>query len=348
MSETGFGAGILGLGSYVPDRVLTNKELEDLVNTSDEWIVSRSGIRERRIAAPEQATSDLALEAARRALEDAGVEPGDVDLIIVATNTPDSFFPAVSCIVQDRLGASKAGAFDLLAGCTGFIYAFSVAAQYIATGMYKYVLVIGAETLSRIVDWEDRNTCVLFGDGAGAAVVGQVPHGYGLIRNRLGADGSGGPLLYIPAGGSRMPASRETVDNRQHYVRMNGREVFKFAVRTCGDGSLEALEEAGLSREDVDFLIPHQANIRIIEAAARRLDLPMDRVLVNVDRFGNTSTASIPMAMEEAVDQKKIKDGDNIVLAAFGAGLTWAVAVLRWYDYRKNAGDRRQLRGEGT
>ncbi|MCL6477626.1 MAG: ketoacyl-ACP synthase III [Peptococcaceae bacterium] len=334
MSETGFGAGILGLGTYVPDRVLTNKELESMVNTSDEWIVSRSGIRERRIASPEQATSDLALEAAWEALEDAGIGPGDVDLIIAATNTPDSLFPAVGCIVQDRLGASKAGAFDLLAGCTGFIYGLSVAAQYIATGMYRYVLVIGAEVLSRIVDWKDRNTCALFGDGAGAAVVGRVPKGYGLIQNKLGADGSGGPLLYIPAGGSRAPASRETVDNRQHYLRMNGREVFKFAVRTCGDGALEALDEAGLSREDVDFLIPHQTNIRIIEAAAKRLDLPMDKVLINVDRFGNTSTASIPMAMEEAVDQNRFKDGDNIVLAGFGAGLTWAVAILRWYDYR--------------
>lgn len=334
MSETGFGAGIVGLGSYVPDRVLTNKELESMVDTSDEWIVTRTGIRERRIATPEQATSDLALEAGRRALDDAGLKPGQIDLIIVATNTPDSLLPAVSCIVQDRLGAVRAGAFDLLAGCTGFIYGLSVASQFISAGMYRHVLVIGAETLSRIVDWQDRNTCVLFGDGAGAAVMGRVPRGYGVIHTRLGSDGSGGSHLYLPAGGSRMPASRETVDNRQHFVRMNGREVFKFAVRTCGDGSLEALEEAGLTREDVDFLIPHQANIRIIEAAARRLDLSMEKVLVNVDRFGNTSTASIPMAMEEAVKLRKIKGGDNMVLTGFGAGLTWAVTIIKWYDYR--------------
>lgn len=342
MPEAGIQAGILGMGSYVPERVLTNKELEKMVDTSDQWILERSGIRERRIAAPEQATSDLALEAARKALEDAGTGPEDIDLIVVATNTPDSLFPAAACIVQDRLGALRAGAFDLLAGCTGFIYALSVASQFIASGMYRRVLVIGAETLSRIVDWTDRNTCVLFGDGAGAVVVGPVPRGYGLIHSKLGSDGSGGPLLCLPAGGSRMPASRETVEDRLHFVRMSGREVFKFAVRTCGDGSLEALEEAALSVEDVDFLIPHQANIRIIEAAAKRLNLPMDRVLVNVDRFGNTSTASIPMALEEAVSQGRIKDGDNIVMAGFGAGLTWAVAVMRWYDYRKNTEPRSQ------
>lgn len=336
MPEARIRAGILGLGSYVPERILTNKELESMVNTSDQWIVDRSGIRERRIAASGEATSDLAVEAARKALEDAKTSPGEVDLTIVATNTPDSLFPAVACIVQDRLGATRSGAFDLLAGCTGFIYSLSVAAQFVSTGMYKRVLVIGAETLSRVVDWEDRNTCVLFGDGAGAAVVGQVPEGYGLIHTKLGADGSGGQFLHLPAGGSRMPASRETVDERLHFVRMNGREVFKFAVRTCGDGSLETLKEAGLTVKDVDFLIPHQANIRIIEAAAKRLDLPMERVLVNVDRFGNTSTASIPMALEEAVNLNKIKDGDNILMAGFGAGLTWAVAVMRWYDYRKS------------
>lgn len=338
MPESGTGVGILGMGSYVPERVLTNRELESMVNTSDQWIVERSGIRERRIAAPGQATSDLALEAAHKALKDANLKPEDVDLIIVATNTPDSLLPAVGCIVQDRLGAARAGAFDLLAGCTGFIYALSVAVQFINSGMYRHVLVIGAETLSRIVDWEDRNTCVLFGDGAGAVVVGPVPGGYGIMHTKLGSDGSGGHFLCLPAGGSRLPANRDTVDNKMHFVRMNGREVFKFAVRTCGDGSLEALEEAGLSVGKLDFLIPHQANIRIIEAAAKRLDLPMDRVLVNVDRYGNTSTASIPLALEEAVDHGKIKDGDNIVMTGFGAGLTWAVAVLRWYDYRKETG----------
>lgn len=334
MSLSELRAGILGLGSYVPERVLKNKELENMVNTSDQWIVTMTGIRERRIAAPDQATSDLALEAARRALEDAEIQPSEIDLIIVATNTPDNFFPAASCIVQDKLGASKSGAFDLLAGCTGFIYALSVAAQFITSGVYRYVLVIGAEKLSCVTDWEDRNTCVLFGDGAGAAVVGNVPQGYGLIHTKLGSDGSGQHLLQVPAGGSRIPTSRDTVENKMHFLRMNGHEVFKFAVRTCGDGSLKTLEEAGLAVSDVDFLIPHQANIRIIEAAAKRLNLPMEKVLVNVDRFGNTSTASIPMALEEAVRQDKIKNGDNVVLTGFGAGLTWAVSVMRWYDYR--------------
>jgi 3-oxoacyl-[acyl-carrier-protein] synthase-3 len=322
------------MGSYVPEKVLTNEDLEKLVDTSAEWIVSRSGIRERRIAEPGQATSDLALEAAQKALQDAGIGPAQVDLIIVATNTPDSFFPAVACIVQERLGAVNAGAFDLLAGCTGFLYGLSVAAGFVSAGLHRHVLVIGAETLSRITDWEDRNTCVLFGDGAGAAVVGRVPRGYGLIHTRLGADGSGGPHLCLPAGGSRLPASRETVAQRLHFTRMNGREVFKFAVRTCGDGSLEALAAAGLTVKDVDFLIPHQANIRIIEAAAKRLEMPMEKVLVNVDRFGNTSTASIPMALDEAVSQGRIKDRDNILMAAFGAGLTWAVTIMRWYDYK--------------
>lgn len=335
MPETGIWAGIKGLGAYVPDRVLTNGELETMVNTSDQWIATRTGIRERRIAAPEQATSDLALEAARRALEDAGIGPGDVDLIIVATNTPDSFLPASASVVQGRLGAFRAGAFDLLAGCTGFVYALTVAARFITSGTYKHVLVIGAETLSRIVDWEDRDTCVLFADGAGAAVVGQAREGYGLIHSVLGADGSGRHLLQVPAGGSRMPASRETVENRLHFIRMNGREIFRFAVRTCSDGVLETLEEAGLAKEEVDFFVPHQANLRIIEAAAKKLNLPMDRVLVNVDRFGNTSTASIPMAIQEAVIKGRLKTGDNVVLAAFGAGLTWAVAIMRWYEYRK-------------
>ncbi|MFZ5651235.1 MAG: beta-ketoacyl-ACP synthase III [Bacillota bacterium] len=336
MPESGIRAGILGLGSYVPEKILTNSELEEMVDTSDQWILTRTGIRERRIAAPDEATSDLALEAAKKALADAHIGPGDLDLIIVATNTPDCLLPATACIVQDRLGAHRAGAFDLLAGCTGFIYALSVGVQYIVSGCYRHVLVIGAETLSRIVDWEDRNTCVLFGDGAGAAVIGTVPGGYGIMHTKLGSDGSGGQHLYLPAGGSRLPATGETVGGKLHFVRMNGREVFKFAVRTCGDGSMEVLQEAGLSLGDLDFLIPHQANIRIIESAAKRLELPMEKVLVNVDRYGNTSTASIPLALEEAVSQGRIKDGDNILMTGFGAGLTWAVALMRWYDYRGN------------
>lgn len=335
MSNDEIRAGILGIGTYVPDRILKNKEMEKIVNTNDEWIVTRTGIRERRIAAPDQATSDLSVEAARKALEDAGIDACEVDLIILSTNSPDSCLPATASTVQDKLGATRAGAFDLMAGCPGFLYALSVAAQFITSGVYRYVLVIGGEKVSSMLDWEDRNTCILFGDGAGAVVVGRVPKGYGLVHTKLGSDGSGKDFLHVPAGGSRIPTTRESVENRMHFIQMNGREVFKFAVRICGDGSLEALQEAGLSVSDVDFFIPHQANIRIIEAAAKRLNLPIEKVFVNVDRFGNTSTASIPIALEEVVLQDKIKDGDNILLTAFGAGLTWAVSVLRWYDYRR-------------
>lgn len=329
-------AGIIGMGIHVPEKVLTNEELQQMVDTSDEWIRTRTGIRERRIAAPDEATSDLALRAAANALEDAGVKPGEVDLIIVATNTPDMLFPATACLVQDKLGAGNAGAFDLLAGCTGFIYALSVGAQFIAAGTCRYVLVVGAETLSRILNWRDRNTCVLFGDGAGAVVLGPVPADRGILSTRLGADGAGGPLLCLPAGGSRMATSRETVEQELHFVRMHGREVFKFAVKAMGEGSLEALKAAGLGKEDIDFLIPHQANIRIIESAAKRLELPLEKVHINVDRYGNTSTASVPLALYEAVRDGKVKDGDNLVLVGFGAGLTWAAAVMRWFG-RKEA-----------
>lgn len=324
-------AGILGIGVYVPEKVLTNDDLERMVDTNDEWIRSRSGIRERHIAAPEEATSDLALQAARNALADAGLKPEDIDLIIVATNTPDTLFPATACLVQDKLGARKAGAFDLLAGCTGFIYALSVGTQFISAGACKHVLVVGAETLSRIINWEDRNTCVLFGDAAGAVVLGPAPAGRGILSSMLGSDGSGGPLLDLPAGGSRLPATSETVDKKLHFLHMNGREVFKFAVKAIEDGTLEALAAAGLKKEDVNFLIPHQANIRIIEAATKRLGISLDNVQINVDRYGNTSTASVPLALYEAVREGRIKDGDNIVLVAFGAGLTWAAAVMRWF-----------------
>lgn len=323
-------AGIAGLGVAIPERVVTNYDLQELVDTSDEWIRTRTGIRERRIAASKQATSDLAVEAARKALEDAGTTPEEVDLIIVATNTPDMLLPATSCLVQDRLGAKKAGAFDLLAGCTGFIYALSVGQQYIAAGAMETVLVIGAETLSRIINWQDRSTCVLFGDGAGAAVLKKVSPGRGIIATRLGADGSGGEHLYIPAGGSRLPASEHTVRQGLHYVHMNGREVFKFAVKVMGEGAMEVLNMAGIDPGHVDYFIPHQANIRIIEAAAKRAGIDMERVLVNVDRYGNTSTASIPLVLYEAVQEGKIRDGHNIVMVGFGAGLTWAALVMKW------------------
>lgn len=323
-------AGIVGVGTCVPERVLTNAHLEQMVDTNDEWIRTRSGIRERRIASPEQATSDLAAAAGKRALEDAGVEPEEVDLVIAATNTPDMSFPATACLVQDRIGARNAGAFDLAAGCTGFIYGLAVGSQFVSTGSCRTVLVIGAETLSRILNWEDRNTCVLFGDGAGAVVLRPAAEGSGILASKLWADGAGGPHLSLPAGGSRQPATRETVDGKLHYVHMNGREVFKFAVRIMGEAAEEVLAAAGLTKSDLDFFIPHQANIRIIDAAAKRLGLPMEKVLVNVDRYGNTSTASIPLALEEAVHGGRIKKGDHIVMVGFGAGLTWGAVAMKW------------------
>ncbi len=322
--------GILGTGSYLPEKVLTNADLEKMVDTNDEWIVSRTGIRERRIAAPEEASSDLSVKAAEKALKKAGIRAEELDMIIVTTVTPDMNFPATACLVQDRLGAKKAATFDLSAACTGFIYGISTGAQFIATGVYKYVLVIGVECLSRIVDWTDRNTCVLFGDGAGAAVLGPVEEGYGFLSFELGGDGSGGNLLNLPAGGSRLPASEKTIRERLHYVHMSGREVFKFAVRVMGNATEEALAKAGLSKEDIDFLVPHQANIRIIDSAVKRLGLTEDKVVVNLDRYGNMSSASIPVALDEAVERGLSKKGDTMVLCGFGGGLTWGATVLKW------------------
>lgn len=324
-------AGILGVGAYAPERILTNHELEKMVDTSSEWIRSRSGITERRIAHEEQATSDLASVAALRALDDAGTAPEEVDLVIVATNTADMLFPATACLVQDRIGISKrAGAFDLSAGCTGFIHALVVGSQFVAAGTCRRVLVIGAETMSRVINWEDRSTCVLFGDGAGAVVLGPAPAGSGILASKLYTDGAGGPHLLFPAGGSRLPASRETLDKKLHYLQMNGREVFKFAVRVIGEAAEEVIAAAGLEKSDIDFFIPHQANIRIIESAAKRLCVSMDKVMINVERYGNTSTASIPLALEEAVHGGRINNGDQVVMVGFGAGLTWGAVVVRW------------------
>ncbi|CEP68366.1 3-oxoacyl-[acyl-carrier-protein] synthase 3 [Moorella glycerini] len=322
--------GIVGTGSCLPERVLTNAELEQMVDTSDEWIRTRTGIRERRIASHDTAASDLAVPAAVKALKMAGLPAEAVDLIIVATVTPDTLFPATACLVQERLGARGAAAFDLSAGCSGFIYALAVASQFIATGVYQTALVIGVEILSKIINWRDRNTCVLFGDGAGAVVLQAVLPGEGLLGLHLGADGSGGNLLSIPAGGSRLPASPSTVQSQLHTIHMNGAEVFKFAVRVMGEASLKALKQAGLKKEDVDFLIPHQANIRIIEAATKRLGLVPEKVYVNLDRYGNMSSASIPVALDEAYREGRLRYGDKIVLVAFGAGLTWGAAVLSW------------------
>ena len=312
-------AGITGLGHRVPDRIVPNAELETLVETSDEWIRSRTGIEERRIVAPGETLADLCESAARSALRTAGLSVLDIDLIIVATCTPDNFFPSTAAQVQNALGA-RCGAFDLEAACSGFVYALTCASQFIATGVMKNILVIGGEVMSRYVDWTDRNTCILFGDGAGAAVVSAVPDGCGLIGFDLGADGSGGPLLQcpVPLGG-----------NKAH-IFQNGREVYKFAVEQMGASAVRALQSCGLSGEDVDLLVPHQANIRIIESAAKRLKMPMDKVFVNLQKYGNTSAATIPIALSEARQNGRIQSGDTVVLVGFGAGLTWASAVLKW------------------
>ena len=335
MQEMNKGVGIIGIGSYVPEKVVTNKDLEKIVETSDEWIVSRTGIKQRHIVEPGVATSDLAAHAAEKALLDAGVTADEIDLIIVATATPDMLFPSTACLVQDKIKASKAAAFDLSAGCSGFAYGLVTGSQFIKTGLYKKVLVIGAETLSTILDWNDRNTCVLFGDGAGAVVLGEVPAGYGILGVDLGADGSGGELLKLPAGGSRIPTTSDSINQKLHYLQMSGNDVFKFAVKVMGEAAVKALDNSGLSHTDVDCLIPHQANIRIIQAAAKRLKLPMEKVIVNVDKYGNTSAASIPLAMDEAIKEDKLKNGDVIVLVGFGAGLTWASCVIKWYKEDK-------------
>lgn len=322
--------GIIGSGKYVPDRVLTNKELEQMVETNDEWIVTRTGIRERRLASAEQASSDLAYEAAIRAMDMAGITAEQLDLIVVATITPDMSFPSTACILQDRLGAKKAAAFDLSAACSGFIYGLANASNFIAMGIYKYALVIGAECLSKITDYTDRNTCILFGDGAGAVVLGQVPEGRGFKSFELGADGSGGELLNIKGGGSRCPSSPQSIEGKQHFIYMAGSEVFKFAVRIMGSAAEEALRKAGMDKSEIDLLVPHQANIRIIQSALNRLNLNEEKAMINLDKYGNMSAASIPVALAEAVENGRVKEGDCIVLVGFGGGLTWGASVLVW------------------
>jgi 3-oxoacyl-[acyl-carrier-protein] synthase-3 len=322
--------GILGTGKYAPENILTNKELEQMVETNDEWIVSRTGIRERRIASAEQATSDLALIASEEALKNAGISAEDIDLIIVATITPDMAFPSTACILQEKLGAKNAAAFDLSAACSGFIYGLANAQNFIATGTYKYALVVGAECLSKITDYTDRNTCILFGDGAGAVVLGAVEEGRGFRSFELGADGSGGDLLKISGGGSRHPVSAESIENKLHYISMAGSEVFKFAVRIMGNAAEEALKKAGLNKSDIDLLVPHQANIRIIQSSLQRLDLQEDKCVMNLDRYGNVSAGSIPIALAEAAEEGRIQKGDCIVLVGFGGGLTWGASVLIW------------------
>ncbi len=323
-------AQIIGLGYGLPERRLTNQDLEKMVDTSDKWIVERSGIRERRIADQPIKCSDLAYQAAEMAVQRAGISAQQLDLIIVATSTPDMFFPSTACIVQDLLGATNAAAFDLSAGCTGFVYGLDVAHKYLLADDCHYVLVIGAEIISRILDYEDRNTCVLFGDGAGAAVLGKGSDAYGILSSVLGADGSGAAHLSMPAGGTAMPASLETVQNRLHFLRMNGNEIFRFASRITSEISSQVLQKAGYTYSDVDIFVPHQANIRIIRTAMKRMNIPAEKTLINLDKYGNTSAACIPVALFEAEQEGRIKAGDLVLLVAFGAGLTYGGVLLRW------------------
>ncbi len=322
--------GIAGSGFYVPKKVLTNFDLEKIVDTTDNWIRTRTGVRERRIADDNEATSDLAVKAARKALEDARISPQEINLIIVATLSPDYLFPSTACLVQDKLGIKDAWAFDIEAACSAFIYALSVAEAFIKSDTCKTALVIGAEVFSRIVNWKDRNTCVLMGDGAGAVVLREVENGKGILSTHLGADGSRAHLLKQPAGGSRLPATEETVRQGLHYFKMQGNEVFKLAVRIMSESVITALKKGSLSNKDIDLIIPHQANIRILNAMAKKLSLPMEKFMVNLDKYGNTTAASIPIALDEASKQGRIKEGDIVVLVAFGAGLTWGATVIRW------------------
>jgi 3-oxoacyl-[acyl-carrier-protein] synthase-3 len=320
---------VTGLGSYVPARVVTNDELAQMVDTSDEWIVERTGIHERRVAAPDEAMSDLALPAARAALEQAGLAPESLELIIVATVTPDMAFPSTGALLADELGARDAAAYDLSAGCTGFMYALAQAYGMLAGGLARNALVVGGDVLSKVVNWHDRRTSVLFGDGAGAVVLDRS-NGGGFLGFELGADGSGGVHLSLPAGGSRLPASAETVAQDLHFAQMNGREVFKFATRVLVSSAEQVLGECGISVDDVDVYVPHQANIRIIDHAAKKLGIPRERVVVNVDRYGNTSSGSIPLALADAADEGRLKPGHVVLMTGMGAGLTWGSAVMQW------------------
>ncbi|MGE5279860.1 MAG: beta-ketoacyl-ACP synthase III [Deltaproteobacteria bacterium] len=321
--------GIVGLGSYVPKRVLTNKDLEGMVETSDEWITTRTGIKERRLAAPHESTSVLAALAAKEALRDAGVEAAAIELIVVATVTPDMPFPATACLVQEKIGAKEAACFDVSAACAGFLYGLEMARQMIASGACRNALVVGAEKLSSVTDWTDRNTCVLFGDGAGAAVLAPVKEG-GILSSYLGSDGSLAELLMIPAGGSSRPASAETLRDHMHFIKMRGNEVFKLAVKIMSDAACKALKKCRLGVEDIDCFIPHQANMRILDAVARKMLLPKEKIFFNVAQYGNMSAASTAVALSEAYHGGRIKPGSVVVLDAFGAGLVWGSCVIRW------------------
>lgn len=321
---------VMATGRYLPERVLTNADLEKMVDTNDEWIRERTGIRERRIAGPEMGAAEMGANAARIAMERAGVHPGEIDVIVVATATPDRLLPSTACDMQALIGATNAAAFDVSAACSGFLYALTVAEGYIAAGRGEIALVVSAEKMSGIVDWGDRSTCVLFGDGAGAAVVRRAQNGRGVLSSFMRSDGTLAELLWRPAGGVKVPMDIAVLDEKSHLVKMAGREVFKAAVRSMAEAADQALLRAGLTADDIDLLIPHQANIRIIEATARYANVPMEKVYVNVDRYGNMSSATVPIALDEAIEQGRVKAGDNVLMVAFGAGFTWASGVIRW------------------
>lgn len=326
-----YGVKVTGVGSYAPEKVLTNKDIEKMVDTSDEWITARTGIKERHIAAPHQAASDLAFEAAKGALEMAGIEGKDLDFIVVATVLPDMPFPSTACFLQEKLGAKNAAGVDVEAGCSGFLYAFHLANALVASGAHKKVLIVAAEILSRILDWTDRSTCVLLGDGAGAVVMERAEEGDPqVLSSHVGSDGSQWDLLYMPGGGSRNPTSAQTIEDRLHFFKMNGAATFRQAVGIMEGASLRAMEEAGITMDQVDLFIPHQANYRIITALADHMNFPLEKIAVTVHKYGNTSAATVPMALDEYVRSGRIKRGDTVLIAAFGAGLTWGSAVLKW------------------
>ena len=323
-------ASITGIGSYLPNKVLTNYDLEKMVDTSNDWIIQRTGIKERRIVENGVTTSDLATQASLRAMEDAGVSPKDLDMIITSTITPDHIFPSTSCYIQQKIGATRACAFDILAACAGFIYAMSIGQSFINSGAMKTVLVVGAECLSKITDYTDRATCVLFGDGAGAVIIQRDPVKHEILSSSLAADGSEADVLIMPGGGARNPASLESIQQRLHYIQFRGKEVFKLAINNITNLIMETTRENGLTLEDIDLIIPHQSNLRIIEATMEKLGLPMEKAFVNIDKYGNTSSASVPIAIDEARKDGRLHKGDIVMLVAFGGGLTWGSSLIRW------------------
>ena len=330
MIQASRNVGIVGIGSYVPEKILTNFDIEKMVETSDEWIKTRTGIEQRRIAGDDEATSDLAFKAAQKALEDAGMTPDEIDLIVVATISPDMYTPSTACIVQAKLGAPRAAAFDINAACTGFAYGITVASQFVLNGYYKNALVIGADKLSSIIDWKDRSTCILFGDGAGAVVLKTVENGYGILSTNIGADGTLGKSLTAPSCHITLEEKEKRNSENIRTIRMDGSEVFKFAVRVLVSATTKALEDLNLKIDDVDLIVPHQANTRIIDAAAKRLGVSSEKIYSNISRYGNMSAASIPIALDDALREGKIKKGDLVVLVGFGGGLTWGSAVVKW------------------